>query len=271
VNQPSLESPRAKLSRAHTHLTALYEQVNEFTAGPDTHAFSSEVESETVTEQGREIVQVGYIKILREPDPAWGLVFGDFIQNLRAALDHLVWQMVILCGNKPTGDNQFPICSTGTRYWCARKSGAPSVRDRTLKGISEDYRAGIDSVQPYRNVGGPKNAPLDAIAHFSNADKHRVVQAALTFALTTDDSDVDISTTVDGAYTDLERTVGPLHDGAQIVRAHHVVPDPDAKVQMHLKIPIAIGFGEGALAIESLASIYEFVRDFINTTEVLFD
>lgn len=232
-------------------------------AGPETHSFTEEVESESVSEAGREVIMVCRIHVQRELDPEWGLLCGDFVQNLRAALDHLVWQLVIVSGNKPGGDNQFPICSTGTRYWCSRKDGAPSVRDRMLKGVSDDYRAAIDAVQPYRTPGGPQGSPLSVLASLSNADKHRVTHPAFAVALQADADHFDIATTVEGGIADVEQTTGRIDDGAEALRLRYVVPDPDAHVQVNAKIPVQIGFGERGVLMPSLSQIFEFVRDFI--------
>jgi len=38
-----------------------------------------------------------------------GVLLGDWAHNLRSALDHLMWQLVILYGGTPNRRTQFPI------------------------------------------------------------------------------------------------------------------------------------------------------------------
>jgi hypothetical protein len=49
---------------------------------------------------------------VRKPCPGtWSIIIGEMVHNLRSALDHLVWQLVILeTSEQPVGDRtQFPI------------------------------------------------------------------------------------------------------------------------------------------------------------------
>jgi hypothetical protein len=44
----------------------------------------------------------------------WAGILGDVVHNWRSALDHLVWQLVLLdTGEDGTPEHQFPIASTG--------------------------------------------------------------------------------------------------------------------------------------------------------------
>jgi hypothetical protein len=76
------------------------------------------------------------------PDPRLGLVVGEFGHNLRATLDNLLWQLVLLRGASPTTKTQFPISKSRERY----QSSA-----WMLRGTSADDRALIESVQPYQH------------------------------------------------------------------------------------------------------------------------
>lgn len=73
-----------------------------------------------------------------EPPPAHiALVRGDFVQNLRASLDHLVGAML---PDGPSRDSAFPIC--------VRKdgdSGFDRVSARKLAGIPDDAKDVIES------------------------------------------------------------------------------------------------------------------------------
>jgi hypothetical protein len=256
TEKASLEGSLAKLGRAHHHLECLYSSYNRDVA-PQTH----DLTRYDGDEPGTYIFKAEGLPKLPSD---WSLIVGDFAHNLRSALDHLVWQLVILSGlSEPGRDNQFPICKSGTRYWCSRKKGeAPSVRDRTLRGVAEKYRTPIDAAQPYRRGTSPEQTFLAGLDDLSNFDKHRVIQAAFTavLELTKEDFIVvgsDEGSIVKVAYEPWQR----LEDGAEVIRVE-VMP-PDAKVRMKAGIPIAIGFGETGVAIAGLGPLYEFVRDFI--------
>jgi len=93
------------------------------------------------------------------------LLIGDACNNLRSALDHLLWQLWLL--NKPSfnGIVFFPICDTEDSF----------KTDRTwdsIKGLSDVQRAAIESLQPYKTG----NAALSFLRDVNNSDKHRLIQ-----------------------------------------------------------------------------------------------
>lgn len=95
------------------------------------------------------------------------LLFGDFVHNLRCALDHLARELLIEGGGKPkdgTGGTMFPIhkqpvASFGIK---ADGNGAPKPDDL----------ARLESIQPYKS-SNPLNHPLYQISELDNIDKHR--------------------------------------------------------------------------------------------------
>src|SRR6267378_798859 len=44
-----------------------------------------------------------------EPPPRLSVILGDCLHNLRSALDHIAWQLVLANGEKPGRDTAFPI------------------------------------------------------------------------------------------------------------------------------------------------------------------
>jgi len=263
--RPSLDGPRAKLRRAHHHLEGLYDDFNR-TVGPQQHSLVREDGDEPRTH----IFRAQNVPPL---PPDWGLIVGDFAHNLRSALDHLVWQLVLLSGSKPGRDNQFPICSAGTRYWCSKKDGTPSVRDRSLRGVAEQYRTPIDAVQPYRRGQDTELAFLSGLADLSNFDKHRVIQTAYSATHSISEEAFDVICPDDDAVVQITSTPGTrLEDGAEIARVRVLRPeDPETKVYVKANIPMAVGFGETRIPIDGLAPLYVFVRDFIESYAPAFE
>lgn len=94
---PTLEGVVLKLLRAGNHFDALCEvcdkSIKESTGEPF-------VERE------------GDWEVLRVPVrefPSWAsIVSGDYVHNLRSALDHLAWQLVKVSGAKPGSWTSFP-------------------------------------------------------------------------------------------------------------------------------------------------------------------
>ncbi len=97
----------------------------------------------------------------------WSVIFGEILYNLRSALDHLVWQLVLANGQTPGRHNGFPIATDHQRW--------QDAKDRQLKGISQRHEAMIGYLQPYT---GGINLPFDVsmlrvLNDLSNMEKHR--------------------------------------------------------------------------------------------------
>ncbi len=70
----------------------------------------------------------------------WSIRAGEFAYNLRSALDHLVWQLVLDNEKQPGEHNQFPI---------QHEYNASNFR-KYLRGVSQSVKGYIKSVQPYQ-------------------------------------------------------------------------------------------------------------------------
>ena len=93
--EASLDGPIAKLDRAKTHFQALNKSIGAFKRSKTQDFIVTHFDPDT----GEKALS---LKILKEPkNPEWGLILGDMVHNLRSALDHLVWQLVLLNGEKP--------------------------------------------------------------------------------------------------------------------------------------------------------------------------
>jgi hypothetical protein len=221
----------------------------------------------------REYVFVG--KILRPPpDPVrWGVVLGDVLHNFRSALDHLVWQLVLLSGKKGSPENQFPICDRGATYWSIKKDGTPSTRDRCLKNVAEEYRAIIDFYQPYRTRHLARNR-IEAFAglrDLSNYDKHRLVHLAL-FA-------VDAINTKDFALLSNEdagdmigQQMEPLREDAEteVLCCEFPCPGPNPDVSVRGELPIGVGFGVPPVRLPAFFTIADQVEEILGNFAPVF-
>jgi hypothetical protein len=257
VERPSLRGCDAKVERAREHLKTLYKEIDAFIES-EPHEIVSEFDAETLT-------RIVRLRVLREPDEtAWAVLLGDFLHNLRSALDHLVWQLVLLNGAEPGAHNQFPISSRRDTYWRAKKDGAPSVRDHRLRGVAEAHRRVIDEVQPYRRGADAQKDPLAILRQLSNVDKHQVLHAAL-IAVVEPNPDAFAAEGDERGVAEFEFNSGPLEDGAEVLRIRVRSDNPNAHVHVKAPISMGIGFGEQAVNAHVLPNLLGQVGLIVNT------
>jgi len=104
------------------------------------------------------------------------MLIGDSCNNLRSALDHLLWQLWIL--QYPTFEESvyFPIFDSESAF----KKGSPkNIGPKRARSVGTDkitltdnQRAIIESLQPYKT----RNPALSFLRDVNNSDKHRLIQ-----------------------------------------------------------------------------------------------
>lgn len=167
----SLRSVHLKLIRAEEHLQAFKTEIALF---QETGPFRIEEDRETdpdavlVTFRGRNF-----------PNARWSVVLGDFIHNLRSALDLLASELVSAAGNEPVHDvypkTHFPILTKrpDAKNGLVGQANIPG-------GIRDESRSLLDSVQPYQR-SKPALHPLAILQELSNKDKHQQLNVVLSF------------------------------------------------------------------------------------------
>jgi hypothetical protein len=117
------------------------------------------------------------VTITEQPDARLALALGDFIHNLRSALDHVIVASVPK-GELRSNFTSFPFArddpweKIGRRF----KIRNPETRknfDRALRGMDKRARAIVIANQPYRHKDPLRPPILGKINEFDNADKHR--------------------------------------------------------------------------------------------------
>jgi hypothetical protein len=105
----------------------------------------------------------GFVILPRLPFDAIATA-GDIVHNLRSALDHLAYQLVIVgSGKEPSRRVEFPIAKDFATY--------AAEKVRKVEGMRPLAIQAIDNVKPYK--GG--NEPLWRIHELDNIDKHRTL------------------------------------------------------------------------------------------------
>ncbi len=150
---------KTKLHRARHHLAHVHEVAETLL-----DAYQAAIYLGPSGDRGNVVVRLGHVPDL----PAdFSAIVGDFFHNVRSALDHLAWQLVLLHGLEPTRKTAFPI-----------HQDAPANGLRVLPGVGDDALTAIDELQPYNwnqcEPGKSHLSPLAVLASLNNIDKHRV-------------------------------------------------------------------------------------------------
>jgi hypothetical protein len=158
-----------KLNRAEKHLTEFKDYVSEFSK---TRPYTVTRDVETDSDPGHYLFRAW----LKDPvDFQPSIIIGDFIHNVRSALDHvLVASRLPKYRWKPG----FPIL-TEDPWQRDRETGRflkkfRDDRDRfeaATQGLPDLTRTFIQGIQPYHRDG--PDDPLAIVSRLDNADKHR--------------------------------------------------------------------------------------------------
>jgi len=266
---PSLEGCREKQRRGMKHLHDLDSAIADWVGEPGVEPKPYRITGE-FRPNDREYVFKGQLLKPLDDLLLWGILFGDALHNLRSALDHLVWQLVLLNGKTPSGANQFPICDTGATYWSAGwKDGKKtrSTREWRLEGVSDAHKALIDEMQPYRTRIPPGAVHvLSTLRDLSNHDKHRLVHLTV-FAVDFPSHEAMDNLLV--ANADAGERIGtrfePIrYDGeTEILTVEYSCPGPNPDVDVKGEPPLGIGISESRARFQHLQALPSEVGEMI--------
>ena len=158
----------AKIDRARRQIETLEVDVENFCA---------DIRRSIVHETDRNAGEQKWVFRDATPKPRieWSILAGEILYNLRSALDHLVWQLVLANGMDPTRANQFPILNDEAAW----------TSDRTaqfLQGVADKDKETIRHLQPFNpflqlwdnGECRPFNAQVfGTLQQLCNVDKHR--------------------------------------------------------------------------------------------------
>jgi hypothetical protein len=183
----------------------------------------------------------------KKPIPARiPLLLGDALQNLRSALDYLVWELVISAGNVPTKQNQFPVCLTRKAFKDACKGGR-------LDGLDVKAIYIIEGLQLYylSEAGiGLDHSSIAILDELVNINKHRYV---LTTVLTTTDISAFQIIERDG----IQYAYGPVIGDAQPRKFE--LPSAEAKTEVGVFMQIGEGYAKGVEVGACLNALFQSI------------
>jgi hypothetical protein len=200
IARSSLRDAFLRVDRAGEHLADLKARVEAYIGA----------QQDKITVQ----VQDGMLRPVADVEPPprmLSVLVGETVQNLRTALDYLVYALAWLDSGAPQDKTQFPMEST--------REGFNGRRATLLKGLSEEHVTAIERLQPFD--GG---AWLDPLRNASNQDKHRALNVILAGGYGTILLDPPIGGAGEGSAVEgevnvhLDHTVYvALHDGTPIL------------------------------------------------------
>jgi hypothetical protein len=159
ATQASLASVQAKIRRAQQHHAELTEAIRSWT----TNAVFE-------LQGGLDADGIYRLRFATAPQPPSDLALplADMLVNLRAALDYLVWQLVLANGGSPTQSNMFPVVRKDSEWHREAK--------RRLAGVAERWVDVIDGLQPFRHhPEAPDHHWLGFLDRANNVNKHRLM------------------------------------------------------------------------------------------------
>jgi hypothetical protein len=163
-----LDGAYLKLARADGHLESIKSAIeSDFRRDPE------DLTGEPDTNARRYVFRATH----DSPDPTQlSPLIGDFVQNVRASLDYLVWELVSVAGNAGTTSNEFPIFTDPKRY----------VKDspKKIHGVPPEAVMVFERLQPFAGANSqawnpnwrdPDREPLTLLRDLSIRDKHRSI------------------------------------------------------------------------------------------------
>jgi hypothetical protein len=162
-----MQSAFAKLGRAKVHRDVLDADVEAY-RDREPHDFTYKTSNHLFDES--QALLTYRLRVKEEPPSDWGLIVGDILTNLRAALDHAVFghadRRMVLTPRQEKELN-YPIIPISTDW--------PSHRNRLTQLMDPNVLNVIEQSQPYHDAT-PGEYPLAVLNSLVNQDKHRSVR-----------------------------------------------------------------------------------------------
>ncbi len=162
-----LRGADAKIDRAQEHLDLLKTEVPRVIDERHPHTIRGEV-----VEDGWCVL---WLHLNESREPRVSAIAGDYIHNLRSALNYIVTALVDATPGLALGTmHQFPASNDPTIYANTTWRPGERVGRGVLSGITPGLPM-IERLQPYHTQPDPGADPLYQLNRFSNADKHREI------------------------------------------------------------------------------------------------
>jgi len=185
------------------------------------------------------------------------LILGDAIHNLRAALDHVAWELIAAAGGVPGKNTYFPICETREKLIKAVEKGEMKIAGPTICSLI------IDTIQPYKNG----KSALWPLHDTDITDKHRLLVPVVGVAKS---ERLSIRTQQGGGILNFHVVVAPGNTQG-VYRSNCIFTlTTEGKPTCEIYFPADSGFGTEPL-IPTLNRLCETVVEVIDSIERTFN
>lgn len=242
---PQLLGIQAKIDRAIEQLEALHREV--LNLRDDPHAW-------TIVQGHNTDGTKHFIRF----DPRWqagtaerwGVIAGEIIHDLRSALDHLVFQVILLNERTPDRWHWFPILGTEpSQGFVAATTWVQPDKHGPLTNVSREALALIEGCQPYK--GGDRSL-LRLLNELWRTDKHRHLLPMLVV------SELPKVEVINGEL--VEQRLERDERGANVL---HVTVKPTGNAQPEVNVkpqpPLDIAFAGGVPVVDVLNDCARFI------------
>lgn len=238
----------AKVERAKAHFESLHPKISAFiNSEPKPYCFIPEIDVQASKALWR-------LRVIDEPPPEWSTIAGDYVQNLRAALDHLIWVLVKANGFEPTGGNAFPIFPAKPPD--KSSNGERRKWNRQVYGLHPAVLQFLDLCQPYKGPDRPSTHVLAGLQTLSNEDKHRTLLPALIAVDERKASKLRGLETRDIEKPDLKtlkvRAGRPLKEHDVVVEMPISITGPNPEVKLKAELALDVGIGRKPVPLKGL-------------------
>ena|ERR1022692_542913 len=128
----------AKVVWASKHIGDLQVECDRF---QESYPYSIDIQRDPQTRE-----TVYYLRSIRKPKPDIALIAGDVLNNLRSALDHLMWQFARQHVPVPHKRKvYFPITGSSMEYESLKSAGK-------IHYLRQNVIDALDKIEPYKGV-----------------------------------------------------------------------------------------------------------------------
>ena len=176
-----MHSHQHKLAKARQHLQSYDSKVKEWYGLHSGRPFSAFKHQEEVICQGTRHV-FSYDPVENFPSIECGLILGDFLHNLRSALDHLIYELATKytssLSDKAAGQCEFPI------FW--ERPMDTGEENRRIGCIDPHAANLIKGIQPQLLGSDYSQHPLWILNELERINKHRTLHLVAQYMVQND-------------------------------------------------------------------------------------
>jgi hypothetical protein len=236
------------MDRAQEHFRVLKASIDAFLVGGDHYSIAKEFDAKAGVWRFR-------LKLHREPPITdWSLLIGDCIHNLRSALDHFFWALILIKHQdgkiRKESTAIFPILKDPTTF----KGQKADLED----WVGTAALAKLESMQPYQHPGTEDNGLL-FIHEGDIADKHKLLLPTFQL-LNSGGHSAQTSPNWTTAKSHFVLMLGPFEDGAVMAEVSFVPPDAIVDVNFNPTLGVAFKPDARIFVLDTLAILRNRVQ-----------